>query len=119
MVFVRKSPGRSGTTQVQFAERRDGREVVLAHVGTAHDDAELAAPLTVARKKVYPGQGELPLEGISDPGIDERRGAAAITSRANAVSRVAKVWAKKKVSSREGPLTWGFVRHQGLEPRTR
>jgi hypothetical protein len=86
VVFVRKSPGRSGTTKVQIAERRDGRDVVLEHVGTAHDDAELAALMTVARKKLYPGQGELPLEGISGLGIDRRpAGAAVITSKENAV----------------------------------
>jgi hypothetical protein len=39
MVFVRKSPGRSGAVRVQIAERRAGRDVVLEHVGTAHDDA--------------------------------------------------------------------------------
>jgi hypothetical protein len=54
VVFVRKSPGRSGTTKVQIAERRDGRDVVLEHVGTAHDEAELSALMTVARAKLYP-----------------------------------------------------------------
>ena len=67
MVFVRKSPGWSGATKVQIAERRDGRDVVLEHVGTAHDEAELAALMVVARNKLYPGQGELALEGISGP----------------------------------------------------
>ena len=41
-MFVRKAPGRSGSTKVQLAERRDGRDVVLEHVGTARTDAELA-----------------------------------------------------------------------------
>ena len=85
MVFVRKSPGRSGSTKVQIAERRDGRDVVLEHVGTAHDEAELAALMAVARKKLYPGQGELALEGIGGPVADSRGGAAIITSKSNAV----------------------------------
>jgi hypothetical protein len=59
VVFVRKAAGRSGATKVQIAERRDGRDVVLEHVGTAHDEAELAALMAVARSKLYPGQGEL------------------------------------------------------------
>lgn len=61
VVFVRKSPGRAGATKVQIAERRDGRDVVLEHVGTAHDDAELDALMVVARGKLYPGQGQLDL----------------------------------------------------------
>ena len=40
VVFVRKSPGRSGSTKVQIAERRAGRDVVLEHVGTARGEAE-------------------------------------------------------------------------------
>ena len=85
MVFVRKSPGRSGATKVQVAERRDGRDVVLEHVGTAHDDAELAALMALARKKLYPGQGELALEGMPGPVTDGRAGAAVITSKSNSV----------------------------------
>ena len=42
MVFVRKSPGRSGSTKVQIAERRDGRDVVLEHVGLTIVFAALA-----------------------------------------------------------------------------
>jgi hypothetical protein len=42
VVFVRRVPGRSGSTKVQLAERRAGRDVVLDHVGTARSEAELA-----------------------------------------------------------------------------
>lgn len=85
MVFVRKSPGRAGATKVQIAERRDGRDVVLEHVGTAHDEAELAALMAVARKKLYPGQGELPLAGLSGEGASAVAGMAVITSKSSAV----------------------------------
>ncbi len=85
MVFVRKAAGRAGATKVQIAERRDGRDVVLEHVGTAHDEAELAALIAVARKKLYPGQGELPLDGITSTAADPRPGTAVITSKSNAV----------------------------------
>ncbi|MEU8227952.1 IS1634 family transposase [Kribbella sp. NPDC048915] len=88
MVFVRKSPGRSGATKVQIAERRDGRDVVLEHVGTAHDEAELAALMAVGRRKLYPGQGELPLDGPSGHAVPERAGRAGqavITHKTNAV----------------------------------
>jgi hypothetical protein len=88
VVFVRKSPGRSGATKVQIAERRDGRDVVLEHVGTARDEAELVALMVVARRKVYPGQGELPLDGLSGHAVVEcagRAGQAVITHKTNAV----------------------------------
>jgi len=35
--------------KVQLAERRDGRDVVLEHVGTARTDAELAVLMAQAR----------------------------------------------------------------------
>jgi hypothetical protein len=85
VVFVRKVPGRAGTTKVQIAERHGGRDVVLEHVGTAHDDAELAALMATAHSKLYPGQGELPLRSVSGPRaagqVDGRGGAAVITGK--------------------------------------
>ena len=83
MVFVRKSPGRAGATKVQIAERRDGRDVVLEHVGTAHDDAELSALMTVARGKLYPGQGQLDLAVESADGPAPGNGV--ITGKTSAV----------------------------------
>jgi hypothetical protein len=90
VVFVRRSAGRSGATKVQIAERRGGRDVVLEHVGTAHDEAELAALMALARSKLYPGQGELALAGISGAGsaVDAaggRAGTAVVTGKSNAV----------------------------------
>lgn len=82
VVFVRKSPGRAGATKVQIAERRDGRDVVLEHVGTAHDDAELDALVAVARGKLYPGQGRLDLS-IGSP--DASAAQAMITGKASAI----------------------------------
>ena len=38
MVFVHRVPGRSGSTKVQLAERRAGRDVVLDHVGTVLEE---------------------------------------------------------------------------------
>ncbi|WP_305686567.1 IS1634 family transposase [Microbacterium sp.] len=85
MVFVRKSPGRSGAVKVQIAERRAGRDVVLEHVGTAHDDAELAALMEVARGKLYPGQGEFALDGVRPRSVDGQPGSVEIASKSNAV----------------------------------
>ena len=88
MVFVRKAAGRSGATKVQIAERRDGRDVVLEHVGTAHDEAELAALMAIARGKLYPGQDTLPLDGLDSHVAGGQVGnpsRVVITSKTNAV----------------------------------
>lgn len=73
MVLVRKSPGRSGSTKVQLAERRDGRDVVLEHVGTARTDAELAVLMAQARRRLHERQGTLDLDlevvGLEDEGV--------------------------------------------------
>ncbi|MEO3939251.1 hypothetical protein V3N99_21255 [Dermatophilaceae bacterium Soc4.6] len=61
MVFVKKVPGRSGSTKVQVAERRAGRHVALEHVGTARSDAELAVLMAEARRRLRPGQDALDL----------------------------------------------------------
>lgn len=64
MVFVRKSPGRSGSTKVQIAERREGRDVVVEHVGTARTDAELVMLMAQARRRLHEGQEVLDLDGV-------------------------------------------------------
>lgn len=85
MVFVRRSPGRSGSTKVQIAERRDGRDVVLAHVGTARTEAELAVLMAAARRRLDEGQETLDLEivGFEDEGVPLRPGL--ITSKRSAL----------------------------------
>ncbi len=67
MVFVRKVKTASGATAVQIAERRAGRDRVLEHLGSAHTDAELAALVEAARRRVFPGQGELDLSSAWVP----------------------------------------------------
>lgn len=77
MVFVRKSPSRSGSTKVQIAERRAGRDVVLEHVGTARGDAELAVLMGEGRRRLRPGQDVLDIGGMDGDdaeGVAERPG---------------------------------------------
>lgn len=76
MVFVRRSPGRSGSTKVQIAERRAGRDVVVEHVGTARTDAELAVLMARARRRLHEGQEalDLGLSEVEDAGVSERPG---------------------------------------------
>ena len=85
MVFVRKSPGRSGSTKVQIAERGDGRDVVIEHVGTARTGAELRVLMTQARRRLHEGQETLDLEivGLEDEGVPQRPGL--ITSKRSAL----------------------------------
>ena len=80
MVFVRKVRTASGATAVQIAERRGGRDRVIEHVGSARTDAELAALVALARRKMHPGQGELDLSAGAVPA-----GQAVITSKSSAV----------------------------------
>lgn len=82
MVFIRKSAGRSGATKVQIAERRDGRNVILEHIGTARSDAELAVLMQRARQRLRPGQDALDL-GLDDEGGAARPGV--ITGKTSAV----------------------------------
>ena len=86
MVFVRKSPGRSGSTKVQLAERRAGRDVVVEHIGTARGEAELAVLMAEARRRLRPGQDAFDLD---IGGLDEAAGspgrAGVITGKRSAV----------------------------------
>ena len=70
MVFVRKVPGRSGSTKVQVAERRAGRDVVLEHVGTARSEGELAVLMAEAHRRLRPGQEalDLPIRELAGDG---------------------------------------------------
>lgn len=76
MVFVRRVPGRSGSIKVQLAERRDGRDVVIEHVGTARTEAELAVLMARARRREHEGQEAFDLDGLGleDEGVPQRPG---------------------------------------------
>lgn len=75
-MFVRKSAGRSGATKVQIAERRDGRNRIIEHVGTARSEAELAVLMAEARRRLRPGQEalDLGLDGGDAGGASSRSG---------------------------------------------
>ncbi|WP_246956702.1 IS1634 family transposase, partial [Brachybacterium sp. Marseille-Q7125] len=78
MVFLRKVKTASGATAVQIAERRNRRDVVLEHLGSAHTQAQLVALMEAGRKKIHAGQGELDL-GFSS----QARGGATVHSDAS------------------------------------
>jgi transposase len=66
--YVRKVPTASGATAVQIVHKQ-GRQVVgVDHIGSAHDDVQLAVLVEVARQRLHPGQGELDVLGRSGGG---------------------------------------------------
>lgn len=63
MAWVRRVRTASGATAVQIAESVDGRRKIVAHLGSAHTEAELGVLLEQAQQMLADaGQGELDLE---------------------------------------------------------
>ena len=63
--FIRKVPTASGARAVQIVHKQ-GREVVgIEHIGSAHDDSQLAVLMEVARQRLLPGQDTFDLTSRS------------------------------------------------------
>ena len=62
MAYVRKVRTASGAVAVQVARKDRGRVVIVAHVGSAHTDAELGILLNQAREIVTGEQQVLQIE---------------------------------------------------------
>ena len=59
--FIRKVPTASGARAVQIVDKQ-GRQVVgIEHIGSAHDDSQLAVLMEAARARLLPGQDTLDL----------------------------------------------------------
>ena len=56
----------SGAVAVQVVTKAHGEIADVDHVGSAHNDAELALLLRTARERLHPGQGELDLGAIDE-----------------------------------------------------
>lgn len=69
---------------MQIAERRDGRNHILEHVGTARSDAELAVLMAEARRRLRPGQATLDL-ALGDEDSRESSRSGVITGKRPAV----------------------------------
>ena len=65
--FVRRVRTRSGATAVQIVHKRGRRILGMEHIGSAHDEVELALLMQVAQERMHAGQEELPL-GEDRPG---------------------------------------------------
>lgn len=57
--FVRKVKTASGATGVQIVEKRNGRRHILEHVGSAHDEAELAILVSAAKQRLHGVQPDM------------------------------------------------------------
>jgi hypothetical protein len=62
VAYVRKVRTTSGAVAVQVARKQSGRVAILAHLGSAHTDAELGILLERARGLVTEGQHALDIE---------------------------------------------------------
>ena len=60
--FIRKVKTASGATAVQIVEKRSGIRRIVEHVGSAHDEVELAVLVQVARERLHAGQQVLDLD---------------------------------------------------------
>jgi hypothetical protein len=72
---VRKVKTTSGATAVQIVEKRGGVRRILAHLGSAHDEVELAALMQAARERLQAGQlaFDLGLDAVEPNRADSTR----------------------------------------------
>ena len=70
--YIRKVPTSSGAMAVQIMTKRQGRQVVLEHLGSAHGEAELAVLMHVAHEHLQAdGQQAFDFgDGTVGPGVD-------------------------------------------------
>ena len=90
MAYVRKVRTASGAVAVQVARKDHGRVVILAHVGSAHTDAELGILLEQARGIVAGGQAALDIE---------------VAARAQSMADVPDLREQTLVAARVAPVT--------------
>ncbi|WOQ15451.1 IS1634 family transposase [Raineyella sp. W15-4] len=63
--FLRKVKTASGATAVQIVEKRNGQRRIVEHVGSAHDETELAVLLSAAQQRLHGLQDEaLPFDPV-------------------------------------------------------
>jgi hypothetical protein len=67
--FIRKVKTASGATAVQIVGKRSGVRRIVEHVGSAHDEAELAVLVQVARERLHATQ-RVPAEAYARLGFD-------------------------------------------------
>jgi hypothetical protein len=65
-LFVRKVRTSSGATAVQIVSKTRGVRTIVEHLGSAHDDAQLAILIAIGRERIVEltGQGRFDLDGL-------------------------------------------------------
>ena len=62
---MRKVPTGSGATAVQIASKRGGVRTIVEHIGSAHNDEDLAVLVEVAKTKIQAGQLAFDLDALA------------------------------------------------------
>jgi hypothetical protein len=94
VAYVRKVRTNSGAVAVQVARKDAGRVVILAHLGSAHTDAELGILLEQAKAIVIGGQVALDFE---------------VAARAQSMTDVADFREQALIGAQPGPAVAGAV----------
>lgn len=112
MVFLRKVKTGSGATAVQIAERRNRRDVVIEHLGSAYTPAQLAALMEAGRAKIHPGQQALDLG--SAPGT----GPAVVTGKVSRllIEAITAAWNALGFDAIEDQALFQLVAARLIEP---
>ena len=75
--FVRKVRTASGATAVQIASKTRGVRTIVEHLGSAHDDEQLAVLVAIARERIAELAGHVPFDldglGATPPPRPRRR----------------------------------------------
>lgn len=64
-LFVRKVKTASGATAVQVARKQRGVRTIVEHIGSAPDDAQLAALVRIAEERIMAGQLAFDLDALT------------------------------------------------------
>lgn len=78
--FIRRVPTASGARAVQVVHKRGRAVVGIEHIGSAHDDVELAVLMEAARQRLHPGQDALDLTASGSSGQAARAGLSAVVA---------------------------------------
>lgn len=62
---MRKVKSASGATAVQIARKHHGVRTIVEHIGSAHDDAQLAALIQIAKERITAGQLAFDLDALT------------------------------------------------------
>lgn len=86
VAYVRKVRTASGAVAVQVARKDHGRVVILAHLGSAHTDAELGVLLHAAQPPVQPTRWAITLAAMVGYCRNIARTAGSICAHADVVT---------------------------------